>query len=281
MESATKANSPPVIISARILPDEPNVESGLNALVQSKAPDQNPILYQYQWIKNGEEITGENTHAMVKGDFRKGELIQVKVTPSDGRVDGTPFLSAPVKIVNSPPVIQEVWIEPKVAYATNGLKANVKSFDPDGDSINYIYRWENNGVALSEEKTEILDRNRFKKGDSIAVTVIPEDGETSGRPQKSQPIMIANSPPVIASSPPDRVNGNIYTYQVKAIDPDNDALTFGLKTAPKGMDIDKRTGLIRWEIGKRSSGKHPIEIEASDGEGAKAIQRYTFSIEFR
>jgi len=281
MESAIKTNSPPVISSAKILPDEPNVESGLNVFVQSKNPGQNPVTYHYQWIKNGEEMTGANTHAMGKGEFRKGELIQVKITPSNAKTDGTPFLSAAVKIVNSPPAIQEVWIEPKVAYATDGLKANVKSSDPDGDSINYTYSWENNGVALSEEKTEILDRSRFKKGDSIAVTVIPDDGETSGSPQKSQPIIIANSPPVITSSPPERMNGNIYTYQVKAIDADNDAVRFGLKTAPKGMDIDKETGFIRWEIRKGSHGKHPIEIEASDGEGAKGIQRYTFSVEFR
>jgi hypothetical protein len=85
----------------------------------------------------------------------------------------------------------------------------------------------------------------------------------------------------VTSSPPTKTDGNIYTYQVKANDPDDDPILFTLKSAPKGMEIDKETGLIRWEIRKGDQGTHPIEIEASGGEGAKSFQRYTLSVEFR
>jgi hypothetical protein len=54
-----------------------------------------------------------------------------------------------------------------------------------------------------------------------------------------------------------------------------------LKTAPKGMEIDKETGLIRWEIEKWDQGSHLIEIEATDPEGAKSFQRFTLSFEFK
>src|SRR5262249_105319 len=37
-----------------------------------------------------------------------------------------------------------------------------------------------------------------------------------------------------------------YLYKVKAIDPDGDALTYSLTTAPAGMAIDPSTGLISW-----------------------------------
>ena len=239
------------------------------------------MTYHYQWIKNNEEISDENKNIFKSGSFKKGDLIQVKVTPSDGKVEGKSFLSIPVKILNSLPIIQEVRIEPKMAYANDPLRVQIKSYDVDGDSIYYTYGWKKDGVVLTEEKTEVLEKGRFKKGDSIAVTVTPDDRESQGSSKKSEPIMILNSPPVIVSSPPTSVEGNDYIYQVKAYDLDNDSISFNLKSAPKGMEIDKETGLIRWAIRGQDRGTHSIEIEASDKEGAKSFQRFVLNVEIR
>ena len=276
-----KTNSPPVITSVNILRQTPYIQAELNAVVQCQDPDHDPVTNHYQWVKNGEDILGENTYILRNGKLRKGDLIQVRVTPSDGKVTGTPVLSAPVKVLNSPPVIQEVRIEPRVPYANDNLKALVQGSDADGDSVRFTYQWEKSGVILSEEKNETLQRGQFKKGDSIVVVVTPDDGESIGIPKKSEPIIISNRPPVIVSSPSNKTDGNIYTYQVKANDPDNDPIIFTLKTAPKGMEIDKESGLIRWEIRKGDQGTQPIEIEASDSMGAKSFQKYTLSIEVR
>lgn len=280
-EFQDKANLPPVVSSVTISPSNPNKESNLSLSVQSQNPSRGPVTFRYQWIKNDEEIPGESEIMLKSGNFRKGDMIRAKVTPSNGKTDGSPVSSQPVKILNSPPVIQEVWIEPKVARVTDPLKAIVKSSDPDGDSINYVYKWEKNGVALSGENTDTLEPNRFKKRDSITVTVTPSDGEASGKPKKSEAIIILNSPPTITSSPPTAPDGRIYTYRVTANDPDNDPIIFSLRTAPKGMEIDKETGIIRWEIEKRDQGPQLIEIEASDPEGAKSFQRFTLTFELK
>jgi len=249
--------------------------------IQSKDPNGDPITYQYQWIRNEEEIIGGNKNSLKDGNFKKGDLIRVRVTPSDGKASGTPFLSTPVKILNSTPVIQEIRIEPKVAYVTDRLKVYVKGSDLDGDFIYYTYQWEKNGVVLGDERRDFLERGRFKKGESIAVIVTPDDRETLGTPKKSEPLVILNSPPLIVSSPTTSVEKTTYIYQVKANDPDNDLLTFSLKSGPKGMEMDKKTGLIRWEIRKEDKGSHPVEIEVSDVEGAKSIQQYTLTIDFK
>jgi len=276
-----KTNSPPVITSVNILRETPYIQAELNVVVQCQDSDHDPVTNHYQWVKNGEDIPGENTYILRNGKLKKGDLIQVRVTPSDGKVTGTPVLSAPVKVLNSPPVIQEVRIEPRVPYANDNLKALVQGSDADGDSVRFTYQWEKSGVILSEEKNETLQRVQFKKGDSIVVTATPNDGESLGTPKKSETIIISNRPPVIVSSPSNKADGNIYTYQVTANDPDNDRIIFTLKTAPKGMEIDKETGLIRWEIRKGDQGPQPIEIEASDSMGAKSFQKYTLSIEVR
>ncbi|HVP79986.1 MAG TPA: Ig domain-containing protein [Thermodesulfobacteriota bacterium] len=231
-------------------------------------------------MRSGEDLVGENKNVLTGNNFKKGDLIQVRVTPSDGKADGKPFSSDPLKILNSPPVIQEVRIGPTPASASDDLKILVKGFDPDGDSVGYTFQWEKNGTILSEKTKDILEKGEFKKGDSIAVIVTPDDGESKGISKKSGPIVVTNSPPIIVSTPA-KTEGNTYTYQVKAEDADHEPVTFRLKTAPKGMEIDKETGLIRWTIRKEDSGAQLVEIEASDSEGARSIQRFTLSTGLR
>jgi len=186
-----------------------------------------------------------------------------------------------VTILNAPPVIQEVWIEPNAPTVKDSLKAFEKSVDADGDSIFFTYQWEKNGVVLLDERKEILEQGRFKKGDTITVTIVPDDREIMGARKKSAPITILNSAPVIDSSPPFSMDGTKYVYQIKASDPDNDPITFSLKSGPKGMKIDQKTGLIQWEIQKEDKGTHTIEIEVRDNEGATSYQRYTLAVEVR
>ncbi len=278
--SEHKANSPPVIASVVVLPRNPTGETELNLMVQAQDREADPISFHYQWMKNDAEIPGENQKTLKPNNFKKGDLIRVKVTPSDGKGDGKPFLSETVRILNSPPAVQEVWIEPKVAYASDDLKARVTSSDADGDSIHQLHQWEKNGVVMGDEKKEVLEKGRFKKGDSVTVSVTPDDGEAAGKQKKSEPVVILNGPPLIISSPATSVEGATYTYQVNANDPDGDPVIFSLRSGPKSMEVDKNTGLVRWEIHREDRGSHLVEIEASDDAGGKSFQRYTLSVEY-
>jgi hypothetical protein len=115
----------------------------------------------------------------------------------------------------------------------------------------------------------------------VTITVTPDDRESQGSPKRSEPVKILNGPPMIVSSPPTSVEGNDYSYQVKAYDPDNDPIFFNLKSGSEGMTIEKETGFIRWAIQSKDRGTHSIEIEASDQEGAKCFQRFVLNVEIR
>jgi hypothetical protein len=280
-EPPPKTNSPPSITSVQILPEKPTTQSELSLLVQCQDPDGDPISYEYQWLKNDEEIPGGDKSVLSTGGFRKGDSFRVRVVAGDGKEKGQPFLSPAVRMVNSPPVIQEVRIEPSVAHVQDHPKVSVKGEDKDGDSIYYTYQWEINGTPVPEERGETLERTRLKKGDNITVLVTPDDREALGKPKKSDPLRVLNSPPVIVSSPPTTPEGNIYLYPVQVKDPDQDPLTFSLQQGAKGMTIDAKTGLFRWEIRTEDKGTHTIVIEVADNEGARSVQRYTLSIDFK
>ena len=273
--------STPVVSSVRILPEAPTKDSELSVILEGQGLSGETVQCEYQWIKNGEDLSGETRAALGAGAFKKGDTLQVRVTPKSEKARGNPVTASAVEILNSPPVVQQVLLEPRVVYATDTLKAVVKATDRDGDPIYFTYRWERNGVVLPEERNETLEPGRFKKGDTITVEVTPDDREVLGTPRKSNPVTIANSPPLIVSSPPTSVQGNVYTYQVMVKDPDDDSVTFALKSGPKGMEIDPKTGLIRWEIRKEDRGTHTIEIEASDHTGAKSLQQYTLAVDVR
>jgi hypothetical protein len=280
-DSRSRTNLPPAVLSVKILPEMVFKGSELNLIVQGSDPDGDTITYKYQWIKNEQEMAEENKSSLRSDRFQKGDLIQVRVTPSDGKSEGPAYLTPPVKILDSAPVIQEVWVEPKLPFAIDNLKAQVKSSDPDGDFVYYTFQWEKDGKVIPDEKNQVLERGRFKKGDTLSVTVIPDDREIQGEPKRSDPVLISNSPPMITSTPPTSVEGTTYRYTVKANDPDQDSVTFTLKSGPKGMVIDRENGLIQWEIKKENKGTHPIEIEASDPEGARSTQRFTLTVDFK
>ena len=276
-----RANALPVISAVRVVPETPTQQNALAASVEGKDADGDAVTYEYQWIKNDANLPGQNTNVLQSSHFKKGDVIRVKVTATDGKGNGEPVLSSQVKVVNSPPVLQEVWVEPRVSFASDPLKALCKTEDKDGDFVYYTYQWEKNGVLLADERGAVLEPGRFKKGDSVTVIITPDDREVLGTPKKSPPVVISNSPPVITSSPPTNTSGNTYLYQVKVNDPDNDAVTFTLKSGPKGMKINSQSGLIQWDLRQEDKGTFPIEIEASDSDGAKSLQRYTMTVEFK
>ncbi|NEP56504.1 MAG: tandem-95 repeat protein, partial [Symploca sp. SIO2G7] len=70
-----------------------------------------------------------------------------------------------------------------------------------------------------------------------------------------------------------------YSYDVDAIDPDEDELTYSLIEAPTGMIIDPVSGLIDWNpTGLVSSVQIPVSVRVEDGRGGSDIQDYTIEV---
>lgn len=180
---------------------------------------------------------------------------------------------------NQPPRVDYVDVIPLYPKIGDTIKVTAKATDPDRDEIKLIYQWFKNDESLSETSDSlVLTKDDFKRGDNISLNVIPDDGKAKGSSGLMK-VTIGNSFPEITSSPTyGRLETQRFTYQVKAKDPEDDPLTYSLKTAPSGMTIEKTTGLIQWIVPQDFKGKAEIAIVVSDGHGGEALQSFVFEI---
>ena len=75
------------------------------------------------------------------------------------------------------------------------------------------------------------------------------DGDGLGDVCDIPPVQPVNQPPQIISQPVYTTDeGSLYRYDVNAIDPDGDLLTYYLVDGPEGMTIHPFTGLIEWNV---------------------------------
>ena len=81
---------------------------------------------------------------------------------------------------------------------------------------------------------------------------------------RSQAFIIENHRPEIVSvALTTAVTGQLYRYDVDAVDPDLDPLTYELTLAPAGMAIDAETGVIGWVPEFDQIGMHSVSSARS------------------
>jgi hypothetical protein len=150
-------------------------------------------------------------------------------------------------------------------------------FDADGDPVWFRFQWAVNGGNLPDAGPSVPG-SRFRKGDQVSITVTPYDSSGDGEPYASLPLVIPNAPPRFISPPEAEFSASGYRYHARAEDPDGDPLTYSLATAPPGMVIDSRTGMVTWALADARPGQQMVEVVVRDPEGLKAVQQYTLTV---
>jgi hypothetical protein len=238
--------------------------------VQADLPAAGTITYQ--WKRNGQIIAGEYTSHLGKNQFSIGDEITAIVTA--GNLEGT----ATVVIANNSPKVDSVPFSPEYVNAGIDITVHPIGSDSSGEEVKFHYKWAVNGSVLPED-SPVLRGDRFKRGDVVTLTVIPYDGAGEGEHFNSKKIVIPDAPPRIVSNPPQNIQSDVYTYQAVAEDPDGDPLVFSLSSAPRGMTIDSKTGIIAWQIKDTPAGVYGVEIVVQDPEGRQGTQKFTIPID--
>ncbi|MGE3540694.1 MAG: CARDB domain-containing protein [Candidatus Tectimicrobiota bacterium] len=210
---------------------------------------------------SGTPVTAEGTYQLV-----------VSASDQAGNQAGT---VVHFHIDTTPPVITVHGVEDNAVYMSRPYLYQVAVTDPDGDPLWY-------GLPVAPSDMRIDGQGRLvwwpQQPGEYAITVRVEDVEGAAAIQAYRlSVAVANLAPVILSVPP--AQGRVqerYVYALEAVDPNGDALSYRLESAPPGMQIDALTGLLTWM--PTLDEEVVVHISVQDTAGATASQLYTLRI---
>ena len=121
------------------------------------------------------------------------------VTPNDGFVEGAPVTTAAVTIADTAPVAT-VSLDDQTPSTNAVLTATATGSDVD--AVTFTYVWKVNGTTVkttpgSSNLTDTLDLSQAGNGDTgqtVSVTVTPNDGTLAGTPVADSAIVEATAP---------------------------------------------------------------------------------------
>ena len=131
-------------------------------------------------------------------------------------------------IANHPPVVKAASIMPSPLTLSGPLTVRVEAQDLDLNTISFRYRWLVNGQAIPGQTGESLQPELLKRGDQVAVEVMPFDGIIEGAPFLSGSSSVVNTAPIFSRVVVDfdhQAQGRRLLAEVDAVDPDRDSVS--------------------------------------------------------
>lgn len=244
-----------------LLPEDPKAGGVLRAVVSGQ---DGPL----RWFRNGEALEAEGDTLPTSG-FRKGDVIKVVAG------EGAALESAETVLLNTAPSVRSVNISPRPFYRGQDIRAGAEAWDADGDGVSFRYEWHVNGERVFDADGDVLGAGSFSRGDEVAVTVVPSDGESEGEAFTAQAGKAANSAPGFSSSPPADFSG-VFIYKPVLSDPDGDAVSVSIERGPEGMTA--ADGKVEWRPRDEQKGSFEVTIAADDGFGGRALQTFELKV---
>lgn len=273
-----EANHPPVVRSASIVPSPLTLVTAPTVRVEAQDLDLDTLGFRYRWHVNGQVLAGQTKEALPPELLKRGDQVAVEVIPFDGIVDGVPFMTQPVVVGNTPPIVSRITVGFDPAVHGRQLSAQVVVNDSDHDAITLTYRWRKNDEVVKEGESNRLNLAGMTAKDTIQLDVIAADGLSNEPTVATERFTLSNSMPTIVSRPPSAPDGKYYVYQVQATDADGDPISYALEVGPPGMTIDPQSGQISWQPSPEAHGVYSVRIVAKDSQGGYATQEFELSL---
>jgi hypothetical protein len=213
---------------------------------------------------------------IIKWTPTDGGLYPVNLTVTDGNASDTQLFNISVPFANRPPRIMNT----SIPEATVGrpYSFQIPAIDDDGDTLSYLLMSQIANMTVDSSKG-VLSWTPTIPG-TFPVSVRVSDGEFDVICNFSIPVKepgTTNRQPVISSKPSTTAAiGIAYIYDVKATDPDKDALAYSLLESPPGMVIDPSSGRVSWTPMAR--GNFTVKVKVSDGKGGEAVQEFRITV---
>lgn len=205
-----------------------------------------------RWLVDGEAVSESSIEPQtvtIVVDFQvtyaEGSQLQAEVTLEFDALVAGPYVSDPVVVANSAPVVSSVTVTPSAPGTTDTLTASATASDPDvGDTLSLQYAWFVNGSQAGGGAT--LASFFTSKGDDVFVEVTASDGTVSSATVASATITIVNTPPSLGGvdlTPTAPTGSDTLTATpVGPQDADGDTLTFSYSWSVNGTELAGETG---------------------------------------
>ncbi len=178
------------IRSVKIATISDNPRDGFKADIEHTGEVDESAGYLYEWKLNGKDITGADGEKLEwREEFKKGDTINVAVTPYSDLGQGAVSAEGSFRIPNSPPVITS---EPDTSFKEGKFSYIVEAEDPDGDSFDFSLKNAPRGMTIEPAAGLILWEYGEKDAGDYKVTVIVTDSEGA---KASQELTLSINPP--------------------------------------------------------------------------------------
>jgi len=185
----TIGNTPPRILKATVGIDAALRQEDIRIDAVTVDVDGDAVELRYEWLVNDKEDLFSTDETLSADRYRKGDRIQIRITPFDGFDEGSNFISQLLTIPNTPPHIVST---PPAEFTDSDYLYPVEAVDPDGDKL--IYRLEEAPKGMNIDKKGVLSwsLSEAERGDyPIKITVEDSDG---AKATQSFSITIAPAP---------------------------------------------------------------------------------------
>jgi cellulose biosynthesis protein BcsQ len=253
-------------------------------LLTGSDPDGDPLTYSVLRAPAHGKLSGTAPNLIYTPDPNFSWLDSFTFRVNDGKNDSAPAtVMISVTPTNDPPTARDDKIVTQEdTPATIDVLANDTDVDNELITISDVTQGRSGSVRKNDDGTLTYTPNaNFSGTDSFTYTVTDKEGAKDTAVVKVE-VGSANDPPVITSKPvTEALVGVLYTYNVKATDPDkDDKLTYSLVSQPAGMRIDPQTGLIQWMPVETQQSTHNVVVKVIDSNSvpASATQEFTVSV---
>jgi RHS repeat-associated protein len=210
-------------------------------------------------------LSGQHSLVLVADDARGGQTSQAWTL-----YVGEPAATEPGPAFSSVPVsFAAVGVQYRYAFRVNSFQSDTPTVSllqtPAGmslDPVGKVLTWVPVGADLGTHVIELraVDSSGLAATQRYDLQVLPE---------------LPNQPPYFVSAPPlNARSGSPYSYPAAAIDPEFEALTWSLTTAPAGMSVDPLSGLVSWVPATAVPAQVSVLLQAADPAGAVAVQQF-------
>jgi hypothetical protein len=186
-------------------------------------------------------------------------------------------------------------VPPTRALVDSGYLYPVRAIDPDGDSLRFelenapagmtidagtgLIRWRPTNAQIGSHDIRIIARDPAGATGRQNYTVVVALGTDLVEPNDPDGPTLNNRSPLITSTPVfTAVADELYRYDVIAIDPDGDQLTYSVESDAPNLSIDPATGRISWTPAAGQVGQYTVTVQAIDERGASGFQSYVLAV---